>query len=75
MCISVVLSSDDEESGDIPEHCSPAVRTLVTVKDTVIQGQASQEAVADQKEATNIHDMQVGRVSLCVIFDPHLFGA
>ncbi|XP_044072715.1 sentrin-specific protease 7 isoform X2 [Siniperca chuatsi] len=55
----IVLSSDDEERGDVPQHCSPAVHTLVTVEDAVIQGQSPQEAVAKQQETS---DMQVLRV-------------
>ncbi|XP_070770637.1 sentrin-specific protease 7 [Enoplosus armatus] len=58
----IVLSSDDEESGDVPQHCSPAVHTLVTVEDSVIQGQSPREAVAKQQEASDIHDMEVLRV-------------
>lgn len=69
MCISVVLSSDDEESSDIPQHCSPAVDTQVTVEDTVKQGQASQEADTNQQEATDVHDMQVWQnVFICYIW-------
>ncbi|XP_054470966.1 sentrin-specific protease 7 isoform X2 [Anoplopoma fimbria] len=52
----IVLSSDDEESGD------PASNTLVTVEDAVIQGQSPQEAVAKQLEASDIGDVQVLRV-------------
>ncbi|XP_040004649.1 sentrin-specific protease 7 isoform X2 [Xiphias gladius] len=55
----IVLSSDDEEeSGDVPQHCSPPVHTL----DTVIQQQSSQEALVKQQEASDIQDMQVLRI-------------
>ncbi|XP_068561160.1 sentrin-specific protease 7 isoform X2 [Cebidichthys violaceus] len=47
----IVLSSDDEESGDA------ASNTLVTVKDTVIQ-----DAVAKQQDASDMEHMQVLRV-------------
>lgn len=59
MCISVVLSSDDEESGDVAQDRSPAVHS---------------EAVTNHKEATDIHNMQVSRMCPCPIFDPHLFS-
>ncbi|XP_031148601.1 sentrin-specific protease 7 isoform X1 [Sander lucioperca] len=55
----IVLSSDDEESGNVPQRCSPAAQRLITVGDTVIQGQSSQEAVAKRQEASDIQDMQV----------------
>uniref|UniRef100_A0A3P8S3Z6 Si:dkey-100n23.3 n=1 Tax=Amphiprion percula TaxID=161767 RepID=A0A3P8S3Z6_AMPPE len=53
----IVLSSDDEESGVV----SQATRTLVSVKDTVIQGQPSVKA-AKQRRASHIQDMQVLQV-------------
>ncbi|XP_039674181.1 sentrin-specific protease 7 isoform X2 [Perca fluviatilis] len=55
----IVLSSDDDESGNVPQRCSPAVQRLIAVEDTVIQGQSSQEAVAKRQEASDIQDMQV----------------
>lgn len=58
-CILVVLSSDDEESGDVPQHCSPTIHTLVTVEDTVIRGQSTQEVVAEQQGPSDIQDTQV----------------
>lgn len=69
---SVVLSSDDEESGDVPQHCSPAAHTLVTVEDALIQGQSPLEALVKLHEAS---DIQVSRMCPCVIFDPYLFNA
>ncbi|XP_040913572.1 sentrin-specific protease 7 isoform X3 [Toxotes jaculatrix] len=57
----IVLSSDDEESGDDPQESSPAVHTQVTVKDTVIQGQSPQKPVVKQ-QASDIQDMQLLRV-------------
>uniref|UniRef100_A0A8C4GDD5 Si:dkey-100n23.3 n=1 Tax=Dicentrarchus labrax TaxID=13489 RepID=A0A8C4GDD5_DICLA len=64
----IVLSSDDEESCDVPQHCSPALHTLVTVEEAVIQAQ-SPKAVAKQQEASHIEDMQVLHV---VVEDPPL---
>ncbi|XP_028993158.1 sentrin-specific protease 7 isoform X2 [Betta splendens] len=56
----IVLSSDDEESGAIPEYCSSEVHTLtLTLEDTELQGQASRECVAEQPEATDMQDMKV----------------
>lgn len=57
----IVLSSDeDEESADGPQHCSPAaVHTLVTLQDTVIQGQSPRDPVAKQQESSYLQDMQV----------------
>ncbi|XP_028447335.1 sentrin-specific protease 7 isoform X2 [Perca flavescens] len=55
----IVLSSDDEESGNVPQRCSPAAQRLITVEDAVIQGQSSQEAVAKRQEASDIQDMKV----------------
>ncbi|XP_076603385.1 uncharacterized protein LOC143330586 isoform X2 [Chaetodon auriga] len=55
----IVLSSDDEESCDARQPCSPAVQTLVTVEDTVIQRQSPQQDVAKPKEASDTEDMQV----------------
>ncbi|XP_070832418.1 sentrin-specific protease 7 isoform X3 [Chaetodon trifascialis] len=66
----IVLSSDDEESCDAPQPCSPAVHALVTVEDTVIQSQSPQQDVAKPKEASDTEDMQVVHaVSLIPIKD------
>ncbi|KAI3355843.1 hypothetical protein L3Q82_004406 [Scortum barcoo] len=67
----IVLSSDDEESGGDPEHCSPAVHTRVTVDtNTVIQEQSPQEAVANRQEATDTPDLRVLRVVFDDLPDP-----
>lgn len=58
--ISVVLSSDDEDSCNFSQHCSPAAQTLVTVEDAVIKGQSPQEA--KQQEGLDMEGMQVGRM-------------
>lgn len=71
-CVSVVLSSDDEESCDISQHCNPAVQTLVTVEDAEMQGQPPQED--RQQEASDIEDMQVGGKCFCIIFDQYLLS-
>ncbi|KAA8587952.1 hypothetical protein FQN60_001146 [Etheostoma spectabile] len=55
----IVLSSDDEESGNVSQRCSAVAETLVTVEDTVIQGQSSQNALAKRQEASDMQDMQV----------------
>ncbi|XP_068428978.1 sentrin-specific protease 7 [Clinocottus analis] len=55
-CEPIVLSSDDEESGD------PAANALVTLEAAVTQGQSLQEAVAKPQEASDIGDIQVLRV-------------
>ncbi|XP_049904227.1 sentrin-specific protease 7 isoform X1 [Epinephelus moara] len=55
----IVLSSDDEDGGDVPRRSGPAVQTLGTVEDAVMRGQSSQEAVAKQQEASAIEDMEV----------------
>lgn len=72
MCLSVVLSSDDEENADVPQNCSQGVHTIVAMDGTVIQGQISQEALDVQQEASDIQDMQVGRMCVCVACDPQL---
>ncbi|XP_034431043.1 sentrin-specific protease 7 isoform X1 [Hippoglossus hippoglossus] len=51
----IVLSSDDEESDNVPPHCRPPVHTLVTMEDTVIQ-----KAVIRQDDC-DLQDMQVLR--------------
>ncbi|XP_019956285.2 sentrin-specific protease 7 isoform X2 [Paralichthys olivaceus] len=50
----IVLSSDDEESGDVPPHCSPPIHT-------VIQEHLLQEAVIRQDDC-DLQDLQVLRV-------------
>ncbi|XP_070694324.1 sentrin-specific protease 7 [Pempheris klunzingeri] len=55
----IVLSSDDEESRDVPQHRSPKLHTLVTVEDTLMQGQAPQGAVAGQQEPSDIQNVQL----------------
>lgn len=55
----IVLSSDDEESGDVPQHCSPVVHTLVTVEDALIRKQSPLEAVVKQQEASDIQVLRV----------------
>ncbi|XP_060944325.1 sentrin-specific protease 7 [Limanda limanda] len=52
----IVLSSDDEESDNVPPHCRPPVHTLVPMEDTVIQ-----KAVIRQDDC-DLQDMQVLRV-------------
>ncbi|XP_073329720.1 uncharacterized protein [Pagrus major] len=59
----IILSSDDEESCDVPRHCSPAVHTLVTVEDA-IQGQSPEGAAAEHQEASDMENMQLLRVVL-----------
>lgn len=61
-----MLSSDDEEGGDVSRGCSQ-VRTLVAVEDAVIKGQSSQEAEAKQQHTA---DMQVSRV--CSVQHKHI---
>ena len=56
-----MLSSDDEESDSVPPHCRPAVHTLVTMEDTVIQ-----KAVIRQDDC-DLQEMQVGRICLFVV--------
>lgn len=65
-CVSVVLSSDDEEGGDVSRGCSQ-VCTLVAVKDAVIKGQSSQEAEDKQQHTAG---MQVSRV--CSVQHKHI---
>lgn len=67
-----MLSSDDEDGGDVPRHSGPAVQTLVTVEDAVMRGQSSQEAVAKQQEASAIEDMEVSRLCSCFMFNLYL---
>nr|XP_046260206.1 sentrin-specific protease 7 isoform X2 [Scatophagus argus] len=55
----IVLSSDDEESCDDSQHCSPA---LVTVEDTAVQGQSPQEAVTKEQKASHTEDLQLLRI-------------
>ncbi|KAK2840013.1 hypothetical protein Q5P01_013753 [Channa striata] len=52
----IVLSSDDEDSGDVP-----AAHTLVTVGDVAVQGQSSKEAPDKQKDS-DVQGMEVVRV-------------
>ncbi|XP_030613960.1 sentrin-specific protease 7 isoform X2 [Archocentrus centrarchus] len=54
----IVLSSDDEEGGDVSQGCSQ-VRTLVAVEDTVIKGQSSQEAEAKQEVTPDMQVLQL----------------
>lgn len=56
-CVTVVLSSDDDEGGDVSQGCSQ-VRTPAAVEDIVIKAQSSQEAEAKQEASC---DVQVRR--------------
>ncbi|XP_028250163.1 sentrin-specific protease 7 isoform X2 [Parambassis ranga] len=58
----IVLSSDDEESGDASHRRSQAVHTLAAVEDAATQGKTSEEAVSKQEVATDMQDMQVLQV-------------
>lgn len=57
--LSVVLSSDEEESCDVPQRCSPLAHTLLTVEDAVTQRQSQQDALAKEQETSDLQDMQV----------------
>ncbi|XP_030284561.1 uncharacterized protein LOC115588248 isoform X4 [Sparus aurata] len=54
----IILSSDDEESSDVPQLCSPAVHTLVTLEDA-IQGQSPDGAGAEHQEASDLENVQL----------------
>ncbi len=69
-CVSVVLSSDEEESCDSLQHRSPTVHALVSMEDTVIQTQSSQEAETKLQTASDTQAMEVGRTHPGVTFDP-----
>ncbi|XP_027147067.1 sentrin-specific protease 7 isoform X2 [Larimichthys crocea] len=55
----IVLSSDEEESCDVPQRCSPLAHTLLTVEDAVTQRQSQQDALAKEQETSDLQDMQV----------------
>ncbi|XP_047457495.1 sentrin-specific protease 7 isoform X2 [Mugil cephalus] len=59
---AIVLSSDDEESGDVSQCSSRTVRALVTMEDAAVQDQSSQEDIVK-----HIQGMQVVQV---VVEDP-----
>ncbi|XP_019208713.1 sentrin-specific protease 7 isoform X7 [Oreochromis niloticus] len=54
----IVLSSDDEEGGDVSRGCSQ-VCTLVAVEDAVIKGQSSQEAEDKQQHTAGMQVFQL----------------
>ncbi|XP_004551449.3 sentrin-specific protease 7 isoform X1 [Maylandia zebra] len=65
----IVLSSDDEEGGDVSRGCSQ-VRTLVAVEDAVIKGQSSQEAEAKQQHTADMQVFVVHNTTLPVTSAP-----
>lgn len=62
LCLSVVLSSDEEESGDAPQQRSRVLHQVLTVdKDSVLRRASSQEAVCKKQDSPDKHDAEVGR--------------
>ncbi|XP_026152184.1 sentrin-specific protease 7 [Mastacembelus armatus] len=55
----IVLSSDDEETCDVPDDHSPAVHTLVTLDNPVIDGLSLQDDVAKESEASDMEVLHV----------------
>jgi len=72
ICVSVVLSSDDEENGDSSEHRSRVVRALVPEEDREVQGKPSLEAVSEEQEAPDRQGMQVGRKCTYLLHQNHV---
>lgn len=64
--ISVVLSSDDEESSPSPESVSTLARPLVAGEDELLQGQMSHEAVTEPSDSA-LQDVEVSALCVCVL--------
>ncbi|XP_060909240.1 sentrin-specific protease 7 isoform X1 [Labrus mixtus] len=64
----IVLSSDDEESGEVRQRCGSAVNTPVAAEDSAEQEQTSHEDVAEQQEAPDLPHIQ--QVVSVIVEDP-----
>lgn len=73
MCVSVVVSSD-EEDGEIHQHHSPVFHPLVSQEETVTHKELTQETETKQQDISDTQDVEVGRNDVPVSYLTHTSG-